>query len=38
MKKFKRYMDFGLFDTDFRIEKLIKLGDPLHRISQCIDF
>lgn len=38
MKKFKRHKDLGLFDTDFRIEKLIKLGDPLHRLSQGIDF
>jgi len=28
----------GLFDSDFRIEKLIRLGDPLHRLSQGVDF
>jgi transposase, IS5 family len=28
----------GLFDSDFRIEKLIRLGDPLHRLSEGIDF
>lgn len=28
----------GLFDSDFRIEKLIRLGDPLHRLSNGIDF
>jgi IS5 family transposase len=38
VKKFKRHRDMGLFDSDFRIEKLIKLGDPLHRLSQGIDF
>lgn len=38
MKKFKRHREFGLFDTDFRIEKLIKLGDPLHKLSNGIDF
>lgn len=38
MKRFKRHRDIGLFDSDFRIEKLIQLGDPLHRLSQGIDF
>ena len=38
MKKFKRHRDFGLFDADIRIEKLISLGDPLHRLSQGINF
>jgi IS5 family transposase len=28
----------GLFDSDFRLEKLIRLGDPLHRLSEGIDF
>ena len=38
MKKFKRHRDFGLFDADIRIEKLIGLGDPLYRLSQGINF
>jgi transposase, IS5 family len=38
MKKFKKHREFSLFDTDFRIEKLIKLGDPLHRLVNGIDF
>jgi hypothetical protein len=38
MKRFKRHRDFGLFDTAFRIEKLIKLGDPLHRLAAGVDF
>ena len=38
MKSFKRHRDIGLFDSDFRIEKLIRLGDPLHRLSKGIDF
>ena len=38
MKKFKRHRDFGLFDADIRIKKLIGLGDPLHRLSQGINF
>jgi transposase, IS5 family len=38
MKKFKKHRDFGLFDGDIRIEKLIKLGCPLNRLSNCIDF
>lgn len=38
MKKFKRHREFSLFDTDFRVEKLIKLGDPLHRLNDGVDF
>lgn len=38
MKKFKNHKTLGAFDADLRIEKLIKLGDPLHRLSQGIDF
>ena len=38
MKKFKRHRDFGLFYADIRIEKLISLGDPIHRLSQGINF
>src|SRR5471030_964758 len=38
MKSFKRHRAMGLFDSDFRLEKLIRLGDPLHRLSEGIDF
>ena len=38
MKKFKKHREFSLFDSDFRIEKLIKLGDPLHRLTLAVDF
>lgn len=38
MKKFKKHREFSLFDTDFRIEKLEKLGNPLHRLSKGVDF
>jgi IS5 family transposase len=38
MKQFKRYKDYGFFDQDFRLTKLSKLGDPLERLSQGIDF
>ena len=38
MKRFKRHKDLGLFDQDFRLEKLSKLGDPLERLSKGIDF
>ena len=38
MKVFKKHRDFGLFDSDIRIEKLIKLGCPLNRLSNYIDF
>ena len=41
MKRFKRHKDLGLFDQDFRLEKLSKLGDPLdplERLSKGVDF
>jgi IS5 family transposase len=38
MKKFKRSKAIGLFDEDFRLEKLTKLGDPLVRLSKGVDF
>ncbi|MFZ1749092.1 MAG: transposase, partial [Saprospiraceae bacterium] len=38
MKQFKRHKDYGFFDQDFRLTKLSKLGDPLERLSQGIDF
>ena len=38
MKKFKRHKDYGFFDQDIRLSKLSKLGHPLERIAQGIDF
>jgi len=38
MKKFKRHRAPGLFDQDLRLSKPSKLGDPLERLSQGIDF
>jgi len=38
MKQFKRHKDYGFFDQDIRLSKLSKLGDPLERLSQGIDF
>lgn len=38
MKQFKRSKAIGFFDEDFRLEKLTKLGDPLVRLNQGIDF
>ncbi len=38
ISKNPKHRELGLFDIDFRIEKLIKLGDPLHRLSLGIDF
>lgn len=38
MKRFKRHKDLGLFDQDFRLEKLSKLGDPLERLIKGVDF
>ena len=38
MKVFKRHKDYGFGDQDFRLSKLIKLGDPLERLNNGIDF
>ena len=38
MKVFKRYRDYGFFDQDIRLTKLSKLGDPLEKLNQGIDF
>lgn len=38
MKKFKRSRVSGLFDHDLRLSKLSKLGDPLERLAEGIDF
>ena len=37
-KKFKLHRAMGLYDMDFRLEKLTKLGDPLERLNKCVDF
>ena len=38
MKAFKRHRDYGFFDQDIRLTKLSKLGDPLEKLNQGIDF
>ena len=38
MKAFKRHRDYGFFDQDFRLTKLSKLGNPLEKLSNDIDF
>jgi IS5 family transposase len=38
LKSFKRSKAIGFFDEDFRLEKLTRLGDPLDRLRQGIDF
>jgi IS5 family transposase len=38
MQVFKRYRDYGFFDQDIRLTKLSKLGDPLEKLNQGIDF
>jgi len=37
-KRFKRHKSLGLFDQDFRLEKLTKLGDPLARLNKGVEF
>jgi len=38
MKTFKRHKDYGFWDQDLRLSKLSKLGDPLERLNNGIDF
>jgi transposase, IS5 family len=38
MKTFTRHRDYGFFDQDIRLTKLSKLGDPLEKLNQNIDF
>jgi len=38
MKRFKRHRDYGFFDQDIRLSKLTKLGDPLVKLKEGIDF
>jgi IS5 family transposase len=38
MKVFKRHKDYGFWDQDLRLSKLSKLGDPLERLNNGIDF
>ncbi len=38
MKKFKRNKDYGFFDQDIRLSKLSKLGDPLERLNEGVEF
>lgn len=38
MKAFKKYRDYGFFDQDIRLTKLSKLGDPLERLNNGVDF
>ena len=38
MKTFKRQRDYGFFDQDIRLNKLSKLGDPLEKLKENIDF
>ncbi len=37
-KSFKRHKAIGFFDEDLRLSKLSKLGDPLEKLAQGIDF
>lgn len=37
-KTYKRQRDYGFFDQDIRLSKLSKLGDPLERLSEGVDF
>jgi IS5 family transposase len=38
MKQFKRHRDYGFWDQDIRLSKLSKLGDPLEKLNDGIDF
>ncbi|MFV0249385.1 MAG: hypothetical protein ACK5H1_10585 [Tenacibaculum sp.] len=38
IKKYKQHRDYGFFDQNIRLTKLSKLGDPLEKLNQWIDF
>lgn len=38
MKTFKRHKALGFWDKDLRLSKISKLGDPLERLNEGIDF
>jgi transposase len=38
MKSFKRHKDYGFWDQDLRLSKISKLGDPLERLNEGINF
>jgi transposase, IS5 family len=38
LKRYKRQRDYGFFDQDIRLNKLSKLGDPLEKLNEGIDF
>lgn len=38
IKQFKRHRDYVFFDQDIRLSKLTKLGDPLIRLTEGVDF
>ena len=38
MKKFKRHRYYGFWDQDIRMSKLSRLGDPLEKLNEGIDF
>lgn len=37
-KTFKRHKAIGFFDEDIRLSKLSKLGDPLEKLNEGVDF
>lgn len=37
-KRYKRHREYGFFDQDIRLSKLSKLGDPLEKLKQGVDF
>lgn len=38
IKVFKRQRAYGFFDNDLRLTKLTKLGDPLVKLKEKVDF
>lgn len=38
MKTFKRHKAIGFFDEDIRLSKLSKLGDPLEKLNEGVEF
>ncbi|KAA6307420.1 hypothetical protein EZS27_040911 [termite gut metagenome] len=38
MKTFKKHRDYGFWDQDIRLSKLSRLGDPLEKLYEGVDF
>jgi hypothetical protein len=38
MNNFKRHKDYSFWDQDLRLSKISKLGDPLEKLNNGVNF